>query len=366
MTDATLFSSGKLGDIDIKNRILMAPLTRSRAHANGTPSDLAPKYYAQRASAGLIISEASQISPTAQGYINTPGIYSDAHVEGWKAVTKAVHDKGGKIVLQLWHVGRISHTSIQPDGQAPVAPSAIQAKTQVFTPDGPAEASMPRALEANEIPGIIEEYRQAAIKAKEAGFDGVEIHAANGYLLDQFQRDSTNKRIDAYGGSVENRIRLTTEVVDAVNSVFGAGAVGIRLSPTGKFNDLSDSDPATTFGALIDALNDKGLAYLHIVENFGAPQSEDELAILKSLRKRWKGAYIANGGYDEKAVADKVLKGGYADAIAYGRLFISNPDLPARLESGAAFNDMRQELFYMGGAEGYVDYPTLDEATQAA
>jgi N-ethylmaleimide reductase len=354
-----LFQPLKLGEIEVANRIAMAPLTRNRAISpNTVPSPLAPLYYAQRASAGLLISEATQISQQGQGYAWTPGIFTDAQVEAWREVTKAVHEARGKMVVQLWHVGRISHTSLQPSGGAPVAPSAIAAKAKTFITSGFAETSMPRALDIGEIPDIVQDYAHAARCSVRAGFDGVEIHAANGYLIDQFLRDGTNKRADAYGGSVENRIRFALEVTDAILGVLPAGRVGIRISPVTPANDASDSDPQAVFGALVDELAKRKLAYLHVIEGAtGGPR--DNIAFdYDALRRAFGGAYIANNGY-VRDNAIQAVASGHADMIAFGRPFIANPDLVERLRIDAPLAQGDQATYYGGGAKGYTDYPTL-------
>ena len=355
----SLYDPAKVGGIDVQNRVFMAPLTRNRSKPDFSPSDLAAKYYSQRASGGLLITEATQISPEGIGYINTPGIYSEAQVEGWKAVTEAVHAKGGKIIVQLWHVGRISHSSLQPGGQAPLAPSAIKAQSQTFIESGMVDVSEPRAMTLDDIKRTIADYRHAAECARRAGFDGVEVHAANGYLIDQFLTDGANKRTDAYGGPVENRYRFLGEVLDAVLEVWPADKVGIRLSPTGKFNDVSDSDRLGTFTYVVDRIKPLGLAYLHIVEAFpGIEQTEEDRRTLETLISKWDGFYIANGGY-EKSGAEAAVRSGRVGAVAFGRPFLANPDLPKRLELGAALNEPDQASFYGGGAEGYTDYPAL-------
>ena len=357
-----LFQPFKLGNIEVKNRIAMAPLTRNRAiEPNTVPSPLAPLYYSQRASAGLIITEASQISQQGQGYVWTPGIFTDAQVDGWRAVTKAVHEKGGKIVIQIWHVGRVSHTSLQPGEGAPVAPSAIAAKTKTFIATGFAETSAPRALETSEIAGIVADYAHAARQAERAGFDGVEIHAANGYLIDQFLRDGTNTRIDSYGGSVENRLRFALEVTDAILGVLPAGKVGIRLSPTSPANGVFESDPTAVFFPLVAELAKRKLAYVHAIE--GATQGpRDNLPFdYVALRKTFGGGYIANNGYTRELAIDAV-KSGKVDMVAFGRSFISNPDLVERLRIGAPLADGNRATFYGGGAEGYTDYPSSQTA----
>jgi N-ethylmaleimide reductase len=357
-----LVSPFQLGDLRLPNRIVMAPLTRSRATKDTlAPNDLNAEYYRQRASAGLIISEATQITQEGQGYIWTPGIYSEAQVEGWKKVTDAVHAEGGLIFIQLWHVGRISHVSLQPGGGAPVAPSAIVAKSQIFLESGPADVSAPRALRLDEIPRIVAEYRKAAENARRAGFDGIEIHGANGYLIDQFLKDRTNKRTDSYGGPVENRIHFALEVTDAVLSVWDKKRVGIRLSPVSPANDATDSDPAKVFFPLVEALSRRGLAYIHVVEGAtGGPRDNAPFDFV-ALRKAFSGAYIANNAYT-RALAIETLQAGRADLIAFGKLFISNPDLVERLREDAPLNAPHQETFYGGDALGYTDYPALGEA----
>ncbi|MBI1302094.1 MAG: N-ethylmaleimide reductase [Alphaproteobacteria bacterium] len=360
-----LFEPTTMGSTEVSNRVFMAPLTRNRAKPDGVPSDLASKYYAQRASGGLLISEATQISAMGKGYLNTPGIYTDAHVEGWKKITKAVHEKGGKIFLQLWHVGRISHSSLLPEGQQPLAPSAIRAKSQTFTEDGMTDVSEPRAMTIEDIKETIKDYRHAAECAKRAGFDGVEVHSANGYLLDQFIQDKTNKREDEYGGTHLNRARFLFEVLEAVTGVWGADKVGVRLSPTGTFNDMGESNPTTTFGYVIEELNKHNLAYLHMVERFpGIETDKPEQNVVRSLRHKYKGFYIANGNYDNKTARSEI-ETGYADAIAFGRAFIANPDLPKRLEQNAEMNEADQTTFYGGGAKGYTDYPFLKDVKAA-
>jgi N-ethylmaleimide reductase len=324
-----LFTPVEVGPLALKNRVAMAPLTRSRAGPGNVPTQLSALYYAQRASAGLIIAEATQISPDGQGYISTPGIHSKEQIEGWKCVTKAVHISGAAMVLQLWHVGRISHPSFQPGGAAPTAPSAIKPKVQAFTAEGFQPIPTPRALETSEIPGIVERYAQAARNAMAAGFDGVEVHGANGYLIDQFLRDQTNKRTDRYGGSIENRSRFLLEVVDAVTAAVGAERTGVRISPQNGQNDISDSNAQALFNYVAEQLSKKGLAYLHIIEGDtgGVPVPPFDYKKLKDL---FGGPVIANNGFDE-ARANKALAEGRADVIAFGKPFISNPDLVIRL-----------------------------------
>jgi len=357
-----LFSPVRLGDLELRNRIVMAPLTRNRAtRGTDAPHALNAEYYAQRASAGLIISEATQISPTGKGYAFTPGIYSAEQVAGWKLVTEAVHAKGGIIFLQLWHVGRISHPSLQPGGIAPVAPSAIAPVGQkTFNETGEfVDIGTPRALSVAEIAGIVEDYRVAARNALAAGFDGVEIHAANGYLIDEFLRDGANRRTDAYGGSVENRLRFAREVIDAVVAIVGAGRTGIRISPVSPAGGLSDSAPETVFFPLMGVCDAANLAYVHVVEGAtGGPR--DAIAFdYAGLRARFNGAWIANNGYTRE-MAVHAIESGYADLIAFGKLFIANPDLVERLRTGGPYNRLDADHLYGGGAEGYTDYPALE------
>ena len=360
MSHDALFHPLEIGAIDVPHRVLMAPLTRSRAGQPGdVPTELNATYYAQRATAGLIISEATCVSPMGKGYAFVPGIHTDAQEAGWRRVVEAVHAADGQIFLQLWHVGRISHRALLPEGQAPVAPSAIRAASQTYisADSGMVNVDEPRALDTEELPGIVDEYRAAAERAKRAGFDGVEIHGANGYLLDQFTRDGTNHRTDTYGGSLENRLRFPLKVTRAVCEVFGPDRVGYRVSPTGTFNDMSDSDPLETFATLAHELSELDLAYIHVVEGFaGAPRDEDSA---EAIRNVFDGVYIANGGYTGETAAERVASG-EADAIAFGTWFISNPDLPYRLGRDAPLAAADPSTFYGGGAAGYTDYPTLD------
>ena len=350
-----LFAPAVLGTLPLTNRIVMAPLTRSRAAPGNVPQALNARYYAQRASAGVIISEATQITPQGQGYPKTPGIHSQEQIAGWQGVTQAVHARGGKIFLQLWHVGRISHPLTLADGGLPVAPSALQPAGEIYTEQGMKPFLTPRALESNEIPALVEDFRRAAANAKAAGFDGVEIHAANGYLIDQFLRDGTNQRNDGYGGSVGNRSRLLREVTEAVLTVWEPGRVGVRLSPVNPFNDIVDSAPQATFEAVTQQLNAYQLAYLHVVEDRSSKFD------FQRLRQIFNGAYIANGDYDrDSAIA--AVAGEQADFIAFGKLFIANPDLPERLRRNGPYNAPRPDSFYAGGAEGYDDYPALETA----
>ncbi|WP_340622413.1 alkene reductase [Xenorhabdus siamensis] len=354
-----LFSPTKLGEIELDNRIVMAPLTRSRVNREGIPNELNVTYYVQRASAGLIISEATNISAQGRGYAMTPGIWTEEQVTAWKKVTDAVHIAGGKMVMQLWHVGRCSHVDLQPNGEPPVAPSVIKADGYAYTENGMQEVSMPRALETNEIPGIIEQYKHAAEYAKRAGFDGVEIHSANNYLLEQFIRDSTNHRTDQYGGSIENRVRLVLEVVEAVTGVWGIGRVGIRLSPvtTEIGNTPLDSDVMATYGYLIRQLNPFKLAYLHFVE--GTTKKDrviPEGIDLDKLRLWFEGAYIGNNDYNlEMAISRRAE--GKVDAVAFGRPFISNPDLVERLRYNIELTSANHDAYYGNGAKGYTDWP---------
>ena len=362
-----LFQPVRLGPYQLANRIVMAPLTRSRAGEDGVPRPLMAEYYAQRASAGLIIAEGTNISPQGRGYALTPGLYEAAQVEGWRKVTEAVHARGGRIFPQLWHVGRVSHPSLQPGGALPVAPSAIRPEATSYTDAGFRPCVTPRALATAEIPEIVEQYRHATRNALVAGFDGVEIHAANGYLIEQFLRDSTNKRTDAYGGSRENRARLLLEVTEAVVGVCGGERVGIRLSPVSPVNGADlDSDPAGTYAYVVERLNAFGLAYIHIIE--GATQGPREVPggfDLQILRQSFKGLYIANNGYD-LGLALEARRRNLADIISFGRLYIANPDLVERLRIGARLNVPDRATFFGGGAAGYTDYPVLTPAERDA
>jgi len=355
----TLFTPFAMGGLTLPNRIVMAPMTRNRAGEGNVPTEMNALYYAQRASAGLIISEGSQISPQGVGYPATPGIHSDEQVAGWRKVTDAVHVRGGHIFIQLWHVGRISHPSMQPDNALPVAPSAIRPRGEAVTYEGMKPFETPRALTLDEIPGVVADYASAAQRARDAGFDGVEIHSANGYLLDQFLRDGTNARTDAYGGSVENRMRLLDEVVTAVCGVWPANRVGVRLSPENSFNDIRDSRPQATFNAVVDMLHTHKLAYLHVLE--GDMLSDDDSRVdYIELRRRFEGLYMANNGYTRES-AEQALQQGSADLVSFGRPFIANPDLPERFARNAPLIEPDPNTFYGGGAEGYTDYPTLEQ-----
>ena len=364
-----LYQPVTAGALQLDNRIAMAPLTRNRA-PGAIPTPLMAEYYAQRASAGLLITEATAISPQGQGYSDVPGLYSTEQLDGWKRVTAAVHKKGGKIVVQLWHVGRISHTDLQPGNAAPVAPSAIRAHAKTVLIRGgvptPVETSMPRALDASELPGIVQDYRHAARNAIACGFDGVEIHGANGYLLDQFLKTGANERTDDYGGSIKNRARLTLEVVRAIVDEIGADRTAIRLSPVTPANGISDAAPQQLFDYLLAQLGPLGLAYVHTIE--GATGGERELAErpfnygqLRDVYHRagGKGAWMVNNAYD-KAMAEAAVESGGVDIVAFGRPFIANPDLVERLRLGAPLNTPDHTTFYGGGAKGYTDYPALN------
>lgn len=356
----TLFDPIQIGDIALANRIVMAPLTRNRAIAGNVAGPLTAEYYRQRASAGLIIAEASQISPLAQGYLDTPGIYSAEQIAGWRQVTDSVHAAGGKIVLQLWHVGRISHSSLLPDGVAPVSSTSKQADAMTFTREGFIPVSKPRALRDDELPGLIEDYRRAARNAIEAGFDGVEIHAANTYLIEQFLRDSVNDRSGPYGGGIANRARLLLEIVEAVSNEIGAGRTGIRLSPMTTFTAPLDSDPQSLYGYVVEQLAPFGLAYLHVIEGEtgGTRTPEGKPFDYEALHRAFPGPWMLNNGYSRELAIDQIATG-KADLIAFGRPFISTPDLVRRLRDAQPLNELRADLLYGGGAEGYTDYPTL-------
>lgn len=350
-TSSRLLQPLRLGDWDLPNRFIMSPLTRCRASAGRVPNAMMAEYYTQRASAGLIISEATSVTPMGVGYPNTPGIWSEEQVAGWKRITESVHAAGGRILLQLWHVGRISDP-IYLDGKLPVAPSAIKPAGHVSGIRPIKEFVTPRALATDEIPGIVEAFRRGAENAQRAGFDGVELHGANGYLLDQFLQDSTNHRTDEYGGSVENRARLMLEAVDAATSVWGAGRVGLHLAPRGDAHDMGDSNPAATFGYVAREAKRRGLAFLFTREGLAEPRLGPQ------LKEAFGGPVIANQGLTLEQ-GEAVLQRNEADAIAWGQLFIANPDLPERYAAGAELNEPRPDLFYSDGPEGYIDYPTL-------
>jgi N-ethylmaleimide reductase len=349
-----------VGALNVPNRVVMAPMTRNRAPGT-VPTDLMATYYRQRAGAAFIVTEATQVAPTGQGYPNTPGIHSDEQVDAWRRITDAVHDAGGRIVLQLWHVGRISHSSFH-GGDAPVAPSAIQPAGQTFTADGeqvPFET--PRALATEEIADVVAQYQHGADNARAAGFDGVEIHGANGYLIDQFLQSGTNQRTDRYGGSVENRARFLLEVTEAVADVWNTDRVGVRLSPGGTFNDMHDDEPVNTFGYAAQQLEAFDLAYLHAIEN----ELPDGTAVSTSMREAYDGTLIVAGGYDRES-GEEALQEGRADLVAYARYFLANPDLPERFALDAPLNEWDESTFYGGDEEGYTDYPALDEVAGAA
>lgn len=367
----TLFDSFDLSGLSLANRIVMAPLTRNRS-PRAVPLPMTATYYTQRASAGLLITEATAISHQGQGYADVPGLYTEEALAGWRSVTDAVHAQGGKIVVQLWHVGRVSHTLLQPGGKAPVAPSAIQAKAKTYVIDAGGSGSftatsMPRALDADELPGIVEDYRRAARAAMDVGFDGVEIHAANGYLIDQFLRSGSNQRTDAYGGAIENRARFLFEVIAAITAEIGGARTGIRLSPVTPANDSVDPEPQPLFEYVARGLAAYGLSYVHIIEGAtGGPRDHqqgdtpfDYVAFKQAYRQAdGTGAWMVNNGYD-KAHAEQVVASGAADLVAFGRSFISNPDLVERLRQGAELDPGDRHTYYGGGEHGYIDYPTL-------
>ncbi|GAB6898038.1 alkene reductase [Kineosporia succinea] len=352
----TLWTSTTVGTMTLPHRLAMAPMTRDRSRADGVPTDLNLEYYRQRASMALIITEGTQPSDDGQGYLLTPGIYTREHIDGWKKITDAVHAEGGRIVVQLMHTGRVAHPDNTPHGRRPVAPSAVQPQGMMFTASGPQPLPEPRALELNEIPGVVEEFRRAAAAAIEAGFDGVEIHGANGYLIHQFLAGNANRRTDGYGGSVANRIRFAVEVATAVAAEIGAGRTGIRLSPGNPYNDISEPDTHEVYPALVAALAPLNLAYLHLIH-----WGDDEL--LGTLRRGWPTAVLLNRGGAplEARIAD--LDAGLADVITVGAMALANPDLPARLRAGAALNDPDPATFYGGDEHGYTDYPALDAVT---
>ncbi|MEO1094437.1 MAG: alkene reductase [Cyanobacteria bacterium J06638_28] len=359
-----LFTPVQLGRYTLPNRIVMAPLTRNRAGAGNVPLDMHVTYYTQRATAGLIITEATQVSPLGVGYPSTPGIHSQEQIDAWQKVTAAVHQQGGRIFLQLWHVGRVSHPSFH-NGALPVAPSAIAPAGEAMTYTGMQPFVTPRALATDEIPGIVQEFRQGAKNALAAGFDGVEVHGANGYLLDQFLRDGSNQRTDAYGGSIANRARLLLEVTQAVVDVWGADRVGVRLSPSNTFNDMSDSHPRATFSYAVQALSDFGLAYLHLLDPSEADLRHGGTPIpTRELRPLYQGTLMVNWDYD-KDKGNTAIAAGAADLVAYGKLFIANPDLPKRFELDAPLNEPDPSTFYGGDERGYIDYPALQDAVVA-
>jgi len=359
----SLFDPLQLGDIALANRVVMSPLTRDRAAAGRAPHALNALYYEQRADpvtgAGLIISEGTQVSPLGQGYLDTPGIYSPEQLAGWKLATEAVHRQGGRIVAQIWHVGRISHTSLLPAGEQPVSSTAKAAHTKTFTPAGFEPVSAPRALSTQEVGQVVDQFRQAARHAIEAGFDGVEVHGANGYLVEQFLRDSCNDRTDRYGGSIENRARFLIEVMTAVCEEIGPGRVGLRLSPVTPANDIGqDSNPFALFSHVVRELAKLGFAFIEIVEGATGGPRDFAPFDFDALRQLWPNAWIVNNGYTRETALSAVASG-KADAVSFGKLFISNPDLTRRLRENAALAEPDQKTFYGGGAEGYTDYPAL-------
>jgi len=354
-----LFTPFRMGKLVLPNRIVMAPLTRSRATIDGVPTAIMAEYYRQRATAGLIISEATNISRQGTGYPYTPGIYTAEMTEKWKIVTRAVHDAGGRIFMQLWHVGRHSHPWYQENGALPVSSSAIRDNGTVKTPDGIKQTVTPRALEISEINEIVKQYGQAAVNAIEAGFDGVEIHGANGYLIDQFIQDGVNRRTDKYGGNIENRSRFLFEVIEEVSSVIGADRTALRLSPSGITLDVSDSNPVKTFSYIIERMNDYPLAYLHIMEPYvdvsHLPQYLQDREVSPFYRKRYQGTLMTNGKFDGES-GDQIIRDGHADLIAYGKPFISNPDLVEKYRNGTPITPWDMKTFYTQGQEGYTDY----------
>jgi N-ethylmaleimide reductase len=358
-----LFTPFRLGPYELRNRVVMAPMTRSRAGEGNVVTPLTARYYAQRAGAGLIITEGAQVSPQGVGYPGTPGIHTDAQVDAWRRVTEAVHAEGGRVFLQLWHVGRASDPSLQPGGALPVAPSAIGIAGEMrYSPSGPAPYVTPRALETDEIAGVVEQYAEGARRAYRAGFDGVELHGANGYLIDQFLRDGTNHRTDRYGGTAEKRSRFLSEVTAAVVDVWGGDRVGVRLSPFGTVNGMRDSDPVATFSVAAHALNRFGLAYLHVVEPLGENAYGGRVTpVLKAV---FRGPVMANGGYDGET-GNEAVRTGRADLVSFGIPFLANPDLPERLRAGAPLNTPDRATFYGGDERGYTDYPALETAGAA-
>jgi N-ethylmaleimide reductase len=356
----TIFEPIKMSNSTLKNRVVMAPLTRSRADNSGNPTDMMTEYYAQRSGAGLIISEATNISKEAYGYELTPGIFSNDQIAGWKKITQAVHKKDGKIFCQLWHCGRISHEDLQPDGQKPVAPSAINPDAEAFVNGEKKKTPTPRALETQEISRIISEYVVAAKNAIEAGFDGVEVHSANGYLLHQFISDSSNKRDDQYGGSIENRCRFTLDTISAVVSAIGADKVGIRLAPVSDFNNVSTENPQKTYEYIVEQLNEFNINYIHVIE--GKTQGDRDYLNFdyKSLKEKFNGLYIGNNNYDLE-LAKKRTEDNSVDMVCFGRPFIANPDLVTRFKENASLNELDEDTMYSGGEHGYTDYPKLNE-----
>ena len=364
MSDQALLKPIKMGDMELKNRVIMAPMTRNRANnEHNAPTDLHAEYYKQRASAGLIISEGAQISYQARGYINTAGIHLPEQIEGWKKVTDAVHEENGKIFVQLWHVGRISHPDFH-NGEKPVAPSAINANAQCFTEEGFKDTVEPRAMTTEEVKETVQDFKRAAKNAVDAGFDGIEIHSSNGYLLHQFFNKSSNQRTDEYGGSIENRARILFEIINAIKVFMPENKIGVRLNPSlhGIFGMEADEETIPTFEYIVKKLNDYDLAYLHLSEPFNDVSEKDFLVsnIAEHFRPLYKGNLMINAGFDQDS-GNKVIEEGHADMVAFGKLFISNPDLPVRFEKNAKMQDWDQDTFYAIGKEGYTDYPKLEE-----
>lgn len=355
MSESMLFSPFALGDLALPNRIVMAPLTRNRAAEGNVPHALNVEYYRQRASAGLIITEGAQVSPQGVGYPMTPGIHQKAQCEGWRRVTEAVHEAGGRIFIQLWHVGRVSHSSMQPGGSLPLAPSALPAEGMAVTHQGPQPFETPQAMSIRQIDEVVEQFQAAAYIAQQAGFDGVEVHAANGYLIDQFLRDGSNRRDDEYGGTLENRSRLLHRIIAELREIWQPARIGVRLSPINSFNGMHESDPQTTFEYVAESLNGYGLGYLHVMELDIAGAADFDFA---RLRGRYQGTYMANGGYTKERAVD-AISSGRAELISFGVPYIANPDLVERMRSGAPLNEADSSLFYGGGAKGYTDYPSL-------
>lgn len=365
-TPPDLFGPVTIGSLTLPNRIVMAPMTRSRAGAGDVPTELGVLYYAQRASAGLIVGEATYISPQAKGYAHTPGIFTHTQVRAWRAVTDAVHAAGGRIFCQLWHVGRRSHPDLQPGGILPVSASAVKPAGNAFTGTGRPPFVTPRALGIGEIPGVVEEYRYAAERAKDAGFDGIELHGANGYLIDQFLRDRTNRRTDAYGGPPENRVRFLREVLEGVAQIWEPGRIGVRFSPVSPVNDMGDSNPEPVFTRAVEVLNDVGIAYLHVIQgDSSGPRDVPGAFDLQVLREAFRGPYIANNAFDRE-LAIETVRAGRADLISFARPYIANPDLVERLRAGAPLNEIDRAHIHTGGPVGYVDYPTLAEGEARA
>jgi len=368
MSHEILFTPVTLGALRLPNRLVMAPMTRNRAGPDQVPTEMAATYYRQRASAGLVITEATPVEPRGHGYPGIPGIYTDAQEEGWRHIVEEVHEADGRIFSQLWHTGRIGHPRTAPDGSHPVAPSAVRPEGEAMTPEGMKPFPEPRGLEREEIPELVDRFAASAERARRAGFDGVELHAANGYLVDQFLRDGTNRRTDEYGGGVEARCRFLLEIVEALVDVHGAERVGVRLSPLNDFNDMRDSDPTATFGTAAARLDRFGLAYLHLVEPEDGPKppvgeaADGEVGpVFEEIREVFSGPLMVNGGYGRESAA-RAVEAGYADAVSFGKKFLANPDLRRRFAEDLPLNEPDPETFYGGGAEGYVDYPAWEDS----